>query len=169
MLKRIKYVSRFAEGLPAGSLAELETLSARNNRERGLTGVLLTGGGLFFQVLEGEPEAVDEVYAAIARDPRHRDLLLLSEELAIHRLFPDWSMKAVAIDPERVAQLEPLHALLEAVLAERRLADHLAGTLERTVWSELQIGLARLGLGAPRGRCPGSGRRHAGPGENEEA
>ena len=143
MLKRIKYVSRFADALPAPALAELEAQCVRNNTARGLTGVLMAAGGLFFQILEGEAEAVDAVLAIIARDPRHRDLLLLSEETAEQRLFPEWSMKAVAVDPSRVDRFEPLHAILEAVLAGRRLDERLVGTLERTVWSELQIGLAR--------------------------
>ena len=80
MLKRIKYVSRFADALPAPALTELEAQCVRNNTARGLTGVLMAAGGLFFQILEGEAEAVDAVLAIIARDPRHRDLLLLSEE-----------------------------------------------------------------------------------------
>lgn len=143
MLKRIKYVSRFSEELSAAGLTELEAQCVRNNRTRGLTGVLMAAGGLFFQLLEGEPEAVDAVFAAIVRDPRHRDLLLLSEETAEHRLFPDWAMKAVPIDAARIDRLEPLHAILETILAQRRLDEPLVGTLERTVWSEMQRALGQ--------------------------
>ena len=143
MFKRIKYVSRFSEELSVAGLAELEAQCVRNNRTRGLTGVLMAAGGIFFQVLEGEPEAVDAVLAAIARDPRHRDLLLLSEETAEHRVFPDWAMKAVPIDAARIDRFGPLHAVLETILAQRRLDELLVGTLERTVWTEMQIGLGR--------------------------
>ncbi len=143
MFKRIKYVSRFSEELSAAGLTELEAQCVRNNRTRGLTGVLMAAGGIFFQVLEGEPEAVDAVLAAIARDPRHRDLLLLSEETAEHRIFPDWAMKAVPVDAARIDRFEPLHAILETILAQRRLDELLVGTLERTVWTEMQIGLGR--------------------------
>ena len=143
MFKRIKYVSRFSEELSAAGLAELEAQCVRNNRTRGLTGVLMAGGGLFFQLLEGEPEAVDAVLADISRDPRHSDLLLLSEETAEHRLFPDWAMKAVPIDAARIDRLEPLHAILETILAQRRLDELLVGTLERTVWSEMRLALGQ--------------------------
>lgn len=141
--KRIKYVSRFGEELSAAGLTELEAQCVRNNRTRGLTGVLMAGGGLFFQLLEGEPEAVDAVLADISRDPRHSDLLLLSEETAEHRLFPDWAMKAVPIDAARIDRLEPLHAILETIHAQRRLDELLVGTLERTVWSEMRLALSQ--------------------------
>ncbi len=143
MFKRIKYVSRFSEELSAAGLTELEAQCVQNNRTRGLTGVLMAAGGLFFQILEGEPEAVDAVFAAIARDPRHSDLLLLSEETAEHRLFPDWAMKAVPIDAARIDRLEPLHAILETILAQRRLDELLVATLGRTVWSEMQLALGQ--------------------------
>lgn len=144
MFKRIKYVSRFSEELSAAGLTELEAQCVRNNRTRGLTGVLMAAGGLFFQLLEGEPEAVDAVLADISRDPRHRDLLLLSEETAEHRLFPDWAMKAVPIDAARIDRLGPLHAILETILAQRRMDELLVGTLERTVWSEMQLALGQV-------------------------
>ena len=70
MFKRITYVSRFAKPFSEGELEKLGESSARNNEELGVTGVLMTSGGIFFQILEGPEEAVDRVYSAIANDGR---------------------------------------------------------------------------------------------------
>ena len=59
MLKRITYVSRFAKPFSESELEKLGESSARNNEELGVTGVLMTSGGIFFQILEGPEEAVD--------------------------------------------------------------------------------------------------------------
>jgi hypothetical protein len=80
MLKRIKYISRFSTPLDSAAIAAIGEQASRNNQRRGLTGLLMTSGGLFYQVLEGPAEEVDAVYAAIVADERHTDVLLLSSE-----------------------------------------------------------------------------------------
>ena len=66
---------------------ELDTLvavSRRNNERDGVAGCLLhvyeDGGAsaFFVQVLEGEKEPVERVFARIAVDPRHREVEVLS-------------------------------------------------------------------------------------------
>ena len=78
MLKRIKYVSRFDSPLSSAEIEQIGEQSQANNERLGLTGLLMASGGMFYQVLEGPADAVDQVYAKIQQDSRHTDLLLLS-------------------------------------------------------------------------------------------
>ena len=138
MIKRIKYVSRFSQPLTSGEIESLVTRSAEKNRSLDITGVLMTTGGLFFQILEGPAEHVNSLYTTIVSDDRHKDVLLLNVEEDVRtRLFPDWSMKKMDLDMEKDARLEPLKILVTAVVKQRRHLEDLVGVLERTVWAEL--------------------------------
>ncbi len=136
MLKRVHYVSRWARDLSSDELDALVADAAARNRELGLTGILLTSGRLFMQVLEGPVEAVDHVLGRIVADPRHTDVLVLGEEMDGARVFPDWAMERVALE-DADERLEPLRALLEAISAQRAIIGRLAGVLERAAWREL--------------------------------
>lgn len=134
MLKRIKYISRFSHPMTAQDLKEVERVSEANNRERGLTGVLLASAGLFFQVVEGPKESVEALWAALQRDTRHRDLLLLlgaEEGESLTREFPGWHMRAVDLDAKEDARLEPLRAILQVVLRQAQGIYDLTAVLER--------------------------------------
>lgn len=72
--------------------------SRRNNRARGIGGVLHFGNGYFFQYLEGPADAVDCLYARICRDHRHHDVRRLTRRSIKSRRFEQWSMKFVAIE-----------------------------------------------------------------------
>lgn len=139
MIKRIKYVSRYAEGTTSKDIEAIAAQSSENNAKHGLSGILLTGGGLFFQVLEGPPEAVDRVFAKIIADPRNKEVLLLAvQENAPQRMFPDWAMERVNLDSQGYAHFETLRAVLSATFEQRRQLDVLTGALERAVWQELK-------------------------------
>ena len=139
MLKRIKYVSRYSKPLDAKQLEELGEAAAGKNQALGVTGALMTSGGLFYQVIEGPPEAVDDLYAAIEADERHTDIILLSvENDAPSRLFPDWSMKVVNLDAASHVRLFPLKVLMTAVFEQRRLVDNMVWAIERTLTHEMR-------------------------------
>ncbi len=139
MLKRITYVSRYATPFSDAELAELGERAAQNNRELGISGVLLTSGGIFFQVLEGPPEAVDAVYNAIAADERHTDLVLLGQEPnASARHYPDWSMKTINLDAASHVRLLPLKVLMEAVYQQQQLIDKMLWAIDRTLRLEFK-------------------------------
>lgn len=74
-------------------LQALFDLSVRNNRNRGLTGVLLCGNGVFVHWLEGLTDYLDDAWRSIAKDTRHEDIVVLWEDTdAPERLFGDWVM-----------------------------------------------------------------------------
>ncbi|MBM4377583.1 MAG: BLUF domain-containing protein [Deltaproteobacteria bacterium] len=138
-LKRIKYVSRFAEHLTQADVEAIAEVSQRNNAAREVTGVMASSGRLFYQVLEGPAEVVDALYATIVADPRHTDVLhLRSQSDVATRLFPQWSMHLVNLDDASVLRLAPLRELLTAVVELRELSDRMASSLERALAIELK-------------------------------
>ena len=73
-------------------IADILLTSRRNNEESKVTGALLATDHNFSQVLEGERDAVEATYERIARDPRHKDIVLILYESIEVRRFPDWTM-----------------------------------------------------------------------------
>jgi hypothetical protein len=141
MFKRIKYISRFAKPLTNEDVDEIARVSEENNAKSDLTGALMVSGGIFFQVVEGPKEAVDDLWSRLLKDPRHKEILLLrSEEGQLARLFPEWRMKKVHLDRKADARTEPLKAILQTVLRQSLMIDELTGVLERAAWSEMVDG-----------------------------
>lgn len=139
-MKRLKYVSRFSRPLSADEIDRIVEVSGKNNAALDITGVLMTSGGLFFQVIEGPAENVDKVYSAIVADERHVDVLLLGTEEGVEdRLFGKWSMRKIDLNPGADIRNEPLKAMLDAVIHQREIIESLAGALERAVWHELTL------------------------------
>jgi hypothetical protein len=138
VLKRLSYVSRSTRPLTRDEITEITTQSQERNQKIGVTGMLLSSGGIFYQVLEGPPDEVDKLYQKIAADTRHKDVLMLAaQEQVEDRQFPSWGMKKVDLDEAAVARLEPIKALLEAIVAQRDTMQHLMRILSRSVWQEL--------------------------------
>lgn len=71
----------------------------RVNPTLGLTGLLVWSDARFAQILEGPADALDLIYARLAEDPRHHDLVLLGRWPIVERLFPDWSMRSRLLAP----------------------------------------------------------------------
>lgn len=57
-----------------------------------LTGILLYSDGRFVQLLEGDEQPVRQLYARIQQDPRHTQVVTVSEGPGPGRRFADWSM-----------------------------------------------------------------------------
>ena len=71
-------------------------VSRRDNPERGITGLLVFGSGVFFQWLEGPRHNVTELMDKLKADPRHDSVVIFSENEEVReRLFPDWDMELV--------------------------------------------------------------------------
>jgi hypothetical protein len=47
---------------------------------------------VFTQCIEGPAEALNSLWAALLKDPRHHDIQLLDRSPIGHRSFADWSM-----------------------------------------------------------------------------
>ena len=88
---QLLYVSS-ANRREAPDPAPILAASRRNNRRDGITGMLYSDGTRFLQALEGPDPKVEEAYARIQADPRHRAIVVLSRRTIEAREFGDWDM-----------------------------------------------------------------------------
>lgn len=102
----IVYASRATRPLSADELTALLQVAYSRNTAAAVSGMLLYAQGGFMQQLEGEPDAVEPIYASILTDERHTGIRLLSRREISRRRFPDWSMGCA--QPESDSLLEEL-------------------------------------------------------------
>jgi len=90
---QIVYTSNAKQEFSPGDLNKLLAGSRARNKDLGVTGMLVFHDGTFLQALEGENRAVNEIFARIHGDPRHRDLIVLHRgQGPEQRVFGDWPM-----------------------------------------------------------------------------
>ena len=97
---RLIYRSRstIAEETRRTELGGIFTAARNNNKALDITGALLITEHAFAQTLEGEEQAVRELFGRIERDPRHESLSVLEETHVDGREFGRWAMAKVAED-----------------------------------------------------------------------
>lgn len=91
-LKQLVYISKPSQEISFSEIRQILIKARVNNHFKGVTGVLLYDGASFLQVLEGPEETVLNLYASIAKDPRHAQVTSLCEREIEARDFGDWSM-----------------------------------------------------------------------------
>jgi hypothetical protein len=91
-LQQTVYISRALPDLTPAEVQDILRCSIRRNDADGLTGFLIYGHGLFLQLLEGEPAAVDATMHRIRCDPRHSQIQELQRETVARRQYGKWSM-----------------------------------------------------------------------------
>ena len=97
MLVHLLYASRSAAPLTESLVESLLEKSRANNPRLGITGILCFCDDLFIQVLEGGRDEVCELFNAITRDARHRNVRILIYEEIGERRFGGWTMGQVNI------------------------------------------------------------------------
>lgn len=93
----VTYVSRMTlkAGVTPRTLSDIMTVAQRENLAHQITGFLCFGNGYFFQYIEGEKSAIEQLFGNIQRDGRNRDVTLKSKGVIEQRLFQDWQMLMV--------------------------------------------------------------------------
>lgn len=96
----LTYVSRMTlkAGVTPRTLSDIMTVAQRENSAHQITGFLCFGNGYFFQYIEGEKLAIEQLFGNIQRDGRNRDVTLKSKGMIEQRLFQDWQMLMVNIN-----------------------------------------------------------------------
>ena len=139
MLVRLLYASRAVDN-HATAIQEILEAARQHNQASGITGILVYGGGVFMQCLEGGRQAVNDLYGTIQRDARHKDVVLLHYEEVLERRFGGWTMGLVdasrvnasvllkyseraVLDPYGVSGKVSL-ALLEELMATASIVGH---------------------------------------------
>jgi hypothetical protein len=91
-LAYVVYFSSSTHFFSSADIDDILTVSRRNNARLAVTGMLLYWDGNVVQLLEGPSAAVDMLLERIARDPRHRGLLVAARGGLAQRHFPEWTM-----------------------------------------------------------------------------
>lgn len=151
-MKRIQYISRFARPLSNEEVDELARHSEEFNAKIGITGFLLCLGDIFFQVIEGEDAAVDELYYdRICLDPRHRDILCLRLEKDVpQRLYDKWTMNVYNLNQPDDAIPLAFRSTINTLLGSYRILSAYTQASIRT-WMQKGIDPTTIGVRlAPR-------------------
>ena len=109
LLSHLIYSSASTRPMQDSDLVELLEHSRQNNAQSGITGMLLYENGSFFQVLEGEPDAVDQLFERIRQDPRHTKTVIIIREPIAKRAFGDWTMGFANLGAEDFDQIVGLN------------------------------------------------------------
>ena len=115
---RLLYISKASTSISDEQVQDILMSARRNNPANGITGVLIHGGGLFMQVLEGPEQKLLRQYVKILDDRRHDDARIIHISPVHSRIFEQWSMGSIAGSPlqfQHVSQfldgrLEVVHA-----------------------------------------------------------
>jgi hypothetical protein len=125
MLTRLLYVSTSVGPVTTAVTGTILRSAQRHNSTNGITGVLCQGRGVYLQVLEGERSQVDALYARIALDKRHQNLVLRQQEDIIRRRYGKWAMAHVDMVHFENAQaqyhpstFDPYQATAEDIMAK---------------------------------------------------
>lgn len=105
---RLLYISETSVEMSAEQIQTIEKQSRRNNAMLGITGLMLTGGCVFAQVLEGPDINVLRLYVKIMEDSRHVNCELVHISPAKERFFENWFMAvidATPLDFEHIAEM----------------------------------------------------------------
>jgi uncharacterized membrane protein (DUF373 family) len=103
---RIVYVSVATKPFDEKELLQLLGRCRASNTERSISGQLIYSDGTFMQVLEGPEKEVDETYARIKKDTRHKNITLLERTSIDERQFPDWSMGFKSFNREQLEGIQ---------------------------------------------------------------
>lgn len=133
-LYNLVYCSRAAADVGDADVERILASARRRNPAWGITGLLVFGSGIFFQWLEGPRERVVQLMTLLKADPRHTDVVAISENEEVReRLFPDWDMERVSAEHIRDVLADALDNASEpghAQVLARLLAQLDAGPLD---------------------------------------
>ena len=128
---QLVYISTARQTLTPSLLEDVLTVSRRNNARVGVTGLLVTGGKRFLQVLEGPDQAVLTTYARIQADARHYAFVSLACRQVAQRAFGHWDMACQhGGDAPARGDLRDIVASMTADLADKTLKAHFTGFAE---------------------------------------
>jgi hypothetical protein len=91
-LAHIIYCSAASADFDEACIASILEQARVSNGARGITGMLLYVQRCFFQVLEGDPAAINAVYDSIQLDTRHHRITRIIAEPIVQRSFGEWTM-----------------------------------------------------------------------------
>ncbi|MBQ0787629.1 MAG: BLUF domain-containing protein [Oceanihabitans sp.] len=107
-LHRLVYTSQATILFNKRDLLDLLHESRGYNMVDSISGVLMHKKGFFLQVIEGEPEAIDNLISRLKKDSRHSNIKILYESPIEKRLFQNWAMGCADFDDPTLSMLPGL-------------------------------------------------------------
>lgn len=95
ILSSLTYISRANENLSTKDLNNLLQQAEQNNRERGITGVLMFDNRYFMQTVEGSRTQINHLLSRLIADTRHYDVQLVDSREIPFRSWANWSLNFV--------------------------------------------------------------------------
>jgi len=134
-LKSLTYTSLARLDLDASDLESIHRTAREVNALEGITGLLIFNGTHFLQIVEGAPNAIDDLVDRLRRDSRHSALEIRDQRQIAERSFPDWSMELVRVSASYFEAKETVSDRLPQGVAEPvrdrviRMTEAISGTL----------------------------------------
>lgn len=97
-LYQLIYVSKSRAPMSRAGLNKILKVAHQNNTNQEITGILVYDRGHFFQVLEGEYNDVESVFARIQVDKRHCRVNRIVSHSIQRRYFEGWNMGFYNLD-----------------------------------------------------------------------
>jgi len=132
-LKSVTYTSLGRLDLEAADLEAIHRTAREVNALEGITGLLIFNGTHFLQIIEGSPQAIDDLVERLRRDPRHSGLEVRDERAVTRRAFRDWSMELVHVSASyfeaKITVAERLPPTVAEAVRERiiRMTEAISG------------------------------------------
>jgi len=112
--RRLIYTSRAVKEFTKQELMDLLHDSRAYNSIDKICGVLMHRNGYFLQVLEGEPDSIDNLLARLLRDARHTDLKIIHDNSVDSLLFSDWAMGSADLESPELSLIPGLRTDLSS-------------------------------------------------------
>jgi hypothetical protein len=134
-LKSLTYTSLAALDLDVADLEAIHRTAREVNGLEGITGLLVFNGTHFLQIVEGAPQAIDDLVERLRRDRRHSAFEVRDERTITQRSFGSWSMELVRVSGSflqaRDTITDRLPATVEAQVRDRviRMTEAISGTV----------------------------------------
>jgi Sensors of blue-light using FAD len=90
---QLAYFSSISAHLSPIDIERILMTSRENNRQRGITGMLLFDRCNYLQLLEGIRDTVLSLFDVIKEDCRHAGVVKIMQQPIVDRDFPDWAME----------------------------------------------------------------------------
>jgi Sensors of blue-light using FAD len=134
-LKSLTYTSLARLDLDSDDLDAIHRTAREVNALEGITGLLIFNGTHFLQIVEGAPNAIDDLVERLRRDPRHSGFEVRDERTVQTRSFPDWSMDLVRVSASYFEARDTVSERLPAATAPDvrdrviRMTEAISGTI----------------------------------------
>ena len=134
-LKSLTYTSLARLDLDAADVEAIHRTARELNALEGITGLLIFNGTHFLQIVEGAPNAIDDLVERLRRDPRHSAVEIRDQRGIVERSFPDWSMELVRVSAGYFEAKEAVSGRLPQSVAEPvrdrviRMTEAISGTV----------------------------------------